>query len=201
MSTPVTTVIAYIQGEMTTNAAGPDAVRLRRLLGPSLTTFIPTIGPAIGAGGRAAAYREWVRLVRSGAVWDHKPYISSTYGNWSEDPTYRREYFFDVWSNLHYGYIGKSVGFSQWELLNGAGAAQVADGTNPPGYWGRRTERLGDADFLAAFDDPKDQAAIRLGITLWSTHGVSVSQSTILTAVRRQARVLSTRPMVAAGTP
>jgi hypothetical protein len=202
MSTPVTTLIAYIHGELTTNVVSPSAARLRRLLGPSLTSYIPSIGPVIGAGRRAEAYRLWVSLVRSGAPWDHKPHLSSTYGNWSEDATHRREYFFDIWSNLHYGYIGKSVGFSQWELLNGAGAAQVADGTNPPGYWGRRTERIGDADFLAAFDDPKDQAAIRVGINLWNTHGVGVAQSTILATVRRQARSLSTRPMTAgAATP
>ncbi|RDU58770.1 hypothetical protein CQA53_11900, partial [Helicobacter didelphidarum] len=33
---------------------------------------------------------------------------------------------YDIWSNIHYGYIGKAVGFSEIELLSGAGVAQVA---------------------------------------------------------------------------
>lgn len=36
-------------------------------------------------------------------------------------------YFNDIWSNMHYGYIGRVVGFSETELIYGAAVAQALD--------------------------------------------------------------------------
>ena len=37
------------------------------------------------------------------------------------------DYYYDVWSNIHYGYVGLSVGFDEKTLLGGADLAQVID--------------------------------------------------------------------------
>ena len=34
------------------------------------------------------------------------------------------DYFFDVWSNIHYGYVGLSVGFDEDTLLKGSDIQQ-----------------------------------------------------------------------------
>lgn len=37
------------------------------------------------------------------------------------------DYFYDIWSNIHYGYVGVALGFSAAEMINGAGLAQALD--------------------------------------------------------------------------
>ena len=67
-------------------------------------------------------------------------------------------FFYDLWSNIHYGFIGKAVGFTEWELTAGAGAVQLKDNNRSWGAWAsqylkNRIKELGDADFFVAFDD------------------------------------------------
>ncbi len=112
------------------------------------------------------AYYQWHELVKSRSTWDYKLILRKQYGEWSCDLSTKTMYNKDIWSNIHYGYIGLAIGFPEWDLLAGAGAAQVKAKTVPDGYWKRRLQEIGDADFLAAFDDPKDQAAIRVGFDL-----------------------------------
>lgn len=35
------------------------------------------------------------------------------------------DYFYDIWSNIHYGYVGLSVGFSKQTLLSGSNIQQA----------------------------------------------------------------------------
>lgn len=63
--------------------------------------------------------------------------------------------------NIHYGFIGKAVGFTEWGLTAGAGVAQLKDNNRNLGAWvsqyiQNRIRKLWDADFLAAFDDASD---------------------------------------------
>ena len=143
---------------------------------------------------KATALVSWKDLVNNGAQWDHKSEIIEKFGKWSHDPTTNTFYFFDIWSNIHYGFIGAAAGFSEWMLLAGAGYAQVNAGTSPPGYWSRRFETLGDADFLAAFDDPLDQVAIKIGVNLYETRGGALTVDDLIKQVRSQKDSLSTRP-------
>ena len=34
-------------------------------------------------------------------------------------------YYHDIWSNIHYGYVGTAAGFTESELLDGAGLKQI----------------------------------------------------------------------------
>ncbi len=63
--------------------------------------------------------------VKSGAKWDHKPKIRDQFkayavsrplvGSGTRSKSYfhkyeEHDYFYDVWSNIHYGYVGLSLG-------------------------------------------------------------------------------------------
>jgi Bacterial toxin 44 len=63
-------------------------------------------------------------LVKGDGIWDHKSTIRGTWGQWSKDKTTGIKYNFDIWSNVHYGYVGKACGFPDGILLDFAGAAQ-----------------------------------------------------------------------------
>ena len=85
--------------------------------------------------GRIRAYSKWASLVAGGKIWDHKDYIRVNIQEgqiWACDSTTRLKFMYDIWSNIHYGFVGKFVGFTEWELVNGAGAAQVWDNTLKP---------------------------------------------------------------------
>lgn len=182
-------VISYIHGEMTKNATGPDATSLRKLLSLYWTDALAITGPLIR---RAQAYIIFAELVWPRSKWDHKGYILKNYRKLTCDLKKHTRYHHDIWSNIHYGYIGYSCGFSQWELLSGAGGAQVLERTVPEGYWKRRARKLGDADFLSAFDDDFDQEAIKVGIELWDAHKTSVTTQNILDIVRERSGLLHT---------
>lgn len=82
----------------------------------------------------AAAVVIWYQTVKTGSIWDHKPIIRKKFvnvavtrktdrGNISKSHYHKykmHDYFFDVWSNIHYGYVGLSVGFDESLLLKGS---------------------------------------------------------------------------------
>ena len=102
------------------------------------------------------------------------------------------QFSYDLWSNIHYGFIGAYAGFTEVELLVGAGVAQVFD--NFPEQLEGNAEvnrRIYDAlsnRLGAENDDPSDQQAILIGIRLHSefkNRMSSLSSNDILRAVYR----------------
>lgn len=182
----MTEVAGFIHGEMTKNAAGPTTKQIAAY-NDSVLDFHKALD----------LWKSWVGNRRP---WDHKPILRKTYGEWASDDVSRRDYNFDIWSNLHYGYVGRAAKFSAWTLKAGAGWAQWQAGTSPDGYWQRRVDTIGDADFLAAFDDPKDQVAIAVGTALWDSHGLAVTLPQLQDACRAAAGTLNTRALATAGT-
>ena len=202
-------VAEWIHAEMRTNIRSRAARSMRdnwRALpevdarGPALTwgpgglVFHPP-SIDIDVPNPTRALRDWKNMVGNRRPWDHKAAIRAAFGDWSDDRSSGLQYFYDIWSNLHYGYVGSFIGFGAWLLKAGAGYAQVAAGTNPGGYWDRRAETLGDADFLAAFDDPKDQEAIMVGVHLWEQQRATVSVTDVVEHVRLHAARSSTRTL------
>jgi hypothetical protein len=59
-------------------------------------------------------------------IWDHKPYIQKkwTVIQWIDfTPIGKAEqvdFYYDVWSNIHYGYVGRAAGFTEQELIDWA---------------------------------------------------------------------------------
>lgn len=127
---------------------------------------------------KAAALGRWALLVRPGGVWDHKTYFQeggekheefATVGI-SAYPWHHKyqgyEYYYDIWSNIHYGYVGRYIGFSEVSLLDGAGLAQFLDDF-------RKLDRspINRSDIngegFRRFDDVTDYLSVRLGISLF----------------------------------
>lgn len=72
-----------------------------------------------------------------------------------------------MWANINYGYAGRVAGFSQVELLVGAGFGQAASD------WKGGEINYG-LDSL--FDDPADQAAVMIGILLFEKYGLNIDE-------------------------
>ena len=106
-------------------ASGNDSIfnnmdPLSRFLATPIINFIKE-------GSKLAAYAIWAGLVKTGGVWDQKKMVKwlSNDQNWVQDKLTGKSFKFEAWSNMHYGYVGRIAGFSEWELLNGAGLAQT----------------------------------------------------------------------------
>lgn len=177
--------VAYTRAEISVNVGRISGLRFLNLV------------RAITA--KVAALFLWAKQVAPGQEWDHKPKIREQQArNGTEsDPSSgngalaeyiqvkeaKAEYRFDVFSNVHYGYIGMAAGFTEDELLDGAGYAQYAsdnfrakprkaDGSNTPAwvpYDHGQVPLFGNQ--LRHYDSPPDQAAIRVGIKLWNDYG------------------------------
>jgi hypothetical protein len=100
-----------------------------------------TILQLILAGNRPLALLEWARRVRPGGDWDHKPKLRDLFGMsldreetlYMDVPSGESEIFYDVWSNIHYGYVGTLAGFTRTELQEGAALSDGVAGVNDPG--------------------------------------------------------------------
>jgi hypothetical protein len=132
----------------------------------------------------AAAMMIWTGKVMQGAEWDHKPklikkFVSPTTGSGAWHTYGKREYYYDIWSNIHYGYVGKACGFSDSTLLDGAGLEQI--GTDivrmrwPSGASGVRG--------LRRFDDFSDRLSITMGVQLYSVFPSGVSPANLMSRV------------------
>lgn len=130
----------------------------------------------------------WTMMVRQDGPWDHKPIIRKKFSNFavknrplSNKPNatlsqshyhkYKKhDYFYDVWSNIHYGYVGIACGFGESILLDGAGLEQM--GTNI--LSGKKAERTGKPQTgkLRDYDNIADRETILLGIKLFKTFGM-----------------------------
>jgi len=155
------------------------------------------------AFARLEAYALWAWMVRQGGPWDPKPKIAKKFGYY-QDLGDGYKYYYDVWGNVMYGYLGAATGFSEDELLHGAGAEQIGSSL---GYSleqliterhidpERLPQRRSEASGLAAFDLPEDQAAIRIGIQLWKTYGSDLTPEALLEEILKQGAFLERRPI------
>ncbi|GKX43684.1 hypothetical protein SOASR015_27180 [Pectobacterium carotovorum subsp. carotovorum] len=136
-------VADYILNEIKTNVRSQTAETIRYLIDedtlkqrraewdklPFYAKLAPPPQPDL-----LAAMAVWYQTVKTGSTWDHKPIIRKKFlnvavarkterGNTSISHYHKykmHDYFLDVWSNIHYGYVGLSVGFSEDLLLKGS---------------------------------------------------------------------------------
>ncbi|HWL27825.1 MAG TPA: polymorphic toxin type 44 domain-containing protein [Burkholderiaceae bacterium] len=118
-------------------------------------------------GQKAAAYAMWTERVAPGRPWDHKPALLRRFPSALETGWHKYgdfEYYFDIWSNIHYGYVGVALGFSASEMISGAGLAQYLDNL-------RKSKPQNDYPELgpwpASADDVPDHLSIKLGTDLY----------------------------------
>ncbi|MER0237086.1 polymorphic toxin type 44 domain-containing protein [Fulvimarina sp. MAC8] len=141
-----------------------------------------------------AWYEELGTLVQlayfgGGGQWDHKPIIYADWGSRNRLGNSGYVYYYDLWSNLHFGYIAAAAGLPLHRVIAGAGFAQKIDsGTgremvagiagalwNPPNL--RPDEEM--KRYLFA-DAPEDRRAIINGYSLYDQE---VSYRTIVNIV------------------
>lgn len=83
------------------------------------------------------------------------------------------DYFYDIWSNIHYGYVGCISGLSEGVLLDGAGLEQIAsDSIRKVQEWEARKgpQRSADIEGMRAWDDISDRVSISIGVKLYKQH-------------------------------
>jgi len=129
----------------------------------------------IGMGRKTTAYTLWARQVGPGCPWDHKPILAARL---RANNIFRRgwqrygaeDYFYDIWSNIHYGYVGAACGFGLDELLGGAGLAQAGSDIARD-LSRRRFPRVQhhpeNGAWANTLDDIPDHISIKLGATLY----------------------------------
>jgi RHS repeat-associated protein len=111
---------------------------------------------SVGTLPKIDAYIAFMEQVLPGHDWDYKERIVFLFG--LNVQMFDDWYKYDVPTNIHFGYVGTSIGFSALELKGGAGVAQLY------AYFKSQGSPLGPV--WNFFDDPYDQAAIELGIEL-----------------------------------
>ncbi|WP_329531109.1 polymorphic toxin type 44 domain-containing protein [Streptomyces sp. NBC_01450] len=98
---------------------------------------------------------------------DHKPKLDNEFNLSKEsyfidDPGTDYKVFYDMWSNVHYGYVGRVAGFDARTLIKGA---SVFD------------------PILVGQDDAGDDMTMRAGIDLFEQHGLDLTREQFHAAV------------------
>ncbi|WP_454688507.1 PAAR domain-containing protein [Achromobacter aloeverae] len=177
-------IAAYIVTEMNKNPSTPQgrAIKAYNSYDPREAQQAWDAGPwYMKLGGqpdfasnaqaqKISAYTAWAERVASGRDWDHKRPIANAFptpktrelSGWHKYQAF--DYYQDIWSNIHYGYVGVAVGFTADELLNGAGLAQAWSDRYKPQLQSHPV----NGNWPKTLDDVQDNISIRLGIDLFA---------------------------------
>ncbi len=125
-------------------------------------------------GNDLEAYRLWIAQVKKGAPWDYKTIIPDEWGRgvWLAGSGF---WSFENVANIHFGYVGTAAGFTDIELLGGAGVFQIKDNVVDPMRRGDEPNWDAIGSLATYFDEPEDHAAIQIGIDLYSDYGLLVT--------------------------
>jgi uncharacterized Zn-binding protein involved in type VI secretion len=185
---------AYIAGEMNRNIKHPSVLRMKELISydsdaaakkfRELPWYARLAGPpnfnTIAWTKKLEAMAIWAGLVGQNMEWDHKPKLRKLFpGIWHKQGKYI--YYFDIWSNIHYGYVGILGGLSESVLLDGAGAEQIVSDTlhKADEIWEKPKEdrklpgphpSASPWTQLRSWDDVADRVSISIGIKLANQH-------------------------------
>ncbi|MGY4527853.1 putative Zn-binding protein involved in type VI secretion [Pseudomonas sp. TE21394] len=178
-------VASYIAGEMNRNITHPSVLKMKKLTSfdateerakfqklPWYARLLPPDFQSMMVANTAAAMALWTERVGQNRPWDHKAAIAQQFGGaWQKQGEV--DFFYDIWSNIHYGYVGRAGGLSESVLLDGAGLEQIAsDSIRKVQKWAERKgpHRSADIEGLRAWDDIGDRVAIGIGIKLHKLH-------------------------------
>jgi hypothetical protein len=162
------------------------------VLGRILTLNVLSASLVQDTASRAAKLGAFVSfgwMVRQNGPWDPKPYIKANFEAGVSQRIGSYWYNYDIWGNIMFGYLGIAGGFSESELLNGAGLEQIGSDTwyaaryldpclLPRPRYGSRA-----APLLWTWDHPEDRLAAKMGMRLWETHGINVQAHHIISEV------------------
>lgn len=184
----------YIAGEMNRNIHDPAVLKMKELINYDtnkaaaeflkLPWYARLAGPpdfnTIAWTNKLEAMVIWTKKVGQYMEWDHKPKLRKLFpGVRHKQGKY--DYYYDIWSNIHYGYVGIIGGLSESVLLDGAGAEQIVSdsGRKAEEMWRKPKEEwelpgphltTSLSDGLRAFDDAPDRVSISIGVKLANHH-------------------------------
>ncbi len=215
----ITPIACYIVNEMNTNAHSPFVKLLAKLnsfppddciddfnrLTPQ-ERLLAGIEPPCTTATMELSYHAlamflWAMKVKPEADWDHKDEIKARFPSSVSASNKKhlygdRLYSHEIWSNIHYGYIGMAAGFSESVLIKGAGVAHTIGELKHSGLSKKSLdiihEKLGKD--LRSLDDSKDKAAIKLGIGLYRTKPKQVTTKDVMDRVYFSPISLGTQP-------
>ena len=163
-------ILVFIRNEMETNARGSlfgkwtTGTRFCYQLGPCSN---PIMLPS-DVANNTKVLADFGILVRPGGDWDHKKRLRDRYLVNARDlytpirgDSVSERIYYDIWSNIHYGYVGRSHGIPSDILFT---APVFADGSNT------------DAD----------NASVEIGMTLWANDRFAIGGIDIQRAVLNQ---------------
>lgn len=209
----LTPIARWMAQEMLRNANGEDAQRILSLNSYSFETCVAEtrewpLWQQLIAGSqwqesclnravstKTAAFIAWGMLVRQDGPWDHKPIIARRFTpavDTGEQHYHRYHdlvYFYDVWSNIHYGYVGRACGFTESELLDGAGLEQIASDL----VRGQRPAASAEVSGLRRFDHAHDRIAVDLGAKLYGLPPECLSAAEVVSRIFANRGYLITR--------
>lgn len=127
----------------------------------------------IQLAAQGAALLIWTERVAQNHPWDHKPKIAQQFPTQGHSTRYhhkykRFEYYYDIWSNIHYGYMGAYCQFSESVLLDGAGLEQI--GTDVFRGQSPTNRSTSNGSGLRQYDDTTDHLSVRIGISLYKQY-------------------------------
>jgi hypothetical protein len=205
----LTPIASYMSTEMSANSKCSDVLKMRDLNSYSATECIkqyqdlPLWQQLFGLGitpeqcvnqelpYKSAALLIWAEKVMQGGPWDHKPIISRRFN--PRNPNGQQHwhlygntlYYYDVWSNVHYGYVGIAAGFSESVLLDGAGLEQIGSTL----FRGALPSKNPNVKGLRAWDDDQDRAGVKIGIDLYRQHASGMTTQLLLNSILMANRI------------
>lgn len=118
-------VIKFIAQQISDNSQS-QPVQIMRYLNDN-NWWLSLLPGLPNSGIKLLSYALWAGEVASGRPWDQKnDVLNKSQGKfWTIDQVTGKNYEYESWSNQHYGYVGRAAGFTEFELLQGAGLAQT----------------------------------------------------------------------------
>ncbi len=141
-------VLEYMCQEMITNAQSKE---------------VSDIKAELDKGKTLSALLKWRSLVKEDAVWDHKPKLKEKFVKGSDDYYFpirndtEHEFFYDIWSNVHYGFVGSAAGFDSITLHKYASMSSIGAGK----------------------EDEGDYLSVQIGIDLWNKYDLELAPSNV----------------------
>jgi hypothetical protein len=147
-------ILAYMHGEMILNAQS------------AVAGLIKSLNASNDPLKKLDAVKIYYSYVQSGGPWDHKNYLANNFIQNGDFYTpikgdREHEFYYDIWSNIHYGYVGRAAGFSASELI---------DAANIP---------LPGVGFVSTVDN----ISMWIGIELWEKYGHNLTMENLRIAI------------------
>ncbi|MFE6870761.1 polymorphic toxin type 44 domain-containing protein [Kitasatospora sp. NPDC057692] len=161
----------YMYGEMKKNKDAAVVKSIRSLVKPDTSVWAN-----VGKGSSSNVPRNdvltgltmWGAKVCPDCDWDHKPVLDKMFdmkaknNYWFEVPGTTKRLRYDIWSNIHYGYVGRAAGIDAKTLIDGASKME---------------------SWLVGKDDQGDHITMQLGIDLYDRYGSDLTQGQFHDAV------------------